>query len=299
MKHFLPPIDPKKETVKITSFIQQILKRTGKQHVVIGLSGGIDSTISLFLLAKTIDVKHIHVAHLSYFDSVSKVEKIANNLKIPPKNIHHLSIKSAVDKAAKSLNLYSSSERSESRSPILSSRAKRGDLSSKIALSSETPRNDAIRFGNIMARTRMIYLYDLAKKYDALVCGTENKSEHLLGYFTRYGDEASDFEPIKHLYKTQVYQLAEYLDVPAEIINQTPTAGLWHNQTDEKQFGFSYEEADQVLYLYFDKKSRGARSGSARQTIENIEKLGFKNAEKIITWAKNNHFKHEVPYVIS
>src|SRR5258708_26883046 len=114
---------------------------------------------------------------------------------------------------------------------------------------------------------RMIILYDLAKKYKALVCGTENKSENLLGYFTRFGDQASDIEPIEHLYKTQVYQLAKYLNLPDAIITQQPSAGLWQGQTDEGQFGFTYEEADQVLFLHFEKKL----------VVEIIEKLGFTN----------------------
>jgi NAD+ synthase len=123
-----------------------------------------------------------------------------------------------------------------------------------------------------MARIRMIILFDLAKKNHALVCGTENRSENLLGYFTRFGDQASDLEPIGHLYKTQVYELAEYLKVPKDIIEQKPTAGLWKNQTDEKEFGFSYKEADPVLHHYFDKK----------MGVDRIKKLGFANAEKII-----------------
>jgi NAD+ synthase len=139
-----------------------------------------------------------------------------------------------------------------------------------------------------MARSRMIILFDLAKKNHALVCGTENKSENLLGYFTRFGDAASDIEPISHLFKTQVRELAEFLELPQEIINQPPSAGLWGGQTDEKQFGFSYEEADQVLYLYFEKK----------YSFDKIKSLGFKYVEKIIDLVNANSFKHQVPYVL-
>jgi len=147
-------------------------------------------------------------------------------------------------------------------------------------------KKDKIRAGNIIARVRMIILFDLAKKYNALVCGTENKTEHLLGYFTRFGDGASDIELIRHLYKTQVYQLAKYLEVPKQIINQHPTAGLWTGQTDEKEFGFTYEEADQVLYLNFEKK----------HTTTVIQKQGFKNTKKIISFVKKNRFKLKTPY---
>lgn len=162
-----------------------------------------------------------------------------------------------------------------------------------------------IRLGNIIARVRMIILFDLAKKHSALVCGTENKSERLLGYFTRFGDAASDIEPIAHLYKTQVYQLAEYLKLPQKIIDVKPTAGLWKNQTDEGEFGFTYEEADQVLHLYFNKKISSSpvilsdeRSEESKDLIKRIKKHGFKNVEKIIKRFLENKFKQEVPYSV-
>jgi NAD+ synthase len=107
-----------------------------------------------------------------------------------------------------------------------------------------------------------------------------------LGYFTRFGDEASDIEPIRHLYKTQVYELAKYLNAPRSIIQKNPSANLWEGQTDEAQFEFTYAEADPVLSLYFDKKI----------SVQEIEKQGFKNANKIIEFTNKNSFKHNVPY---
>jgi len=139
-----------------------------------------------------------------------------------------------------------------------------------------------------MARLRMIFLFDTAKKNQALVCGTENKSERLLGYYTRFGDSASDLEPISHLYKTQVLQLAKYLKIPKKIITTKPSAGLWENQTDEGEFGFTYAEADQVLYLTHD---RG-------QDI-NIVKKNFPNAEKIFKRFLDNQFKLKTPYKLT
>jgi NAD+ synthase len=134
----------------------------------------------------------------------------------------------------------------------------------------------------------MIVLFDLAKKYNALVVGTENKSENLLSYFTRFGDQASDIEPIEHLYKTQVYELAKHLGVPKEIIKQNPSAGLWANQTDEGEFGFTYAEADQVLYLAVEK----------HMSVEEITAQGYPNAEKILAWRERNLFKHKTPYTL-
>ncbi len=240
-------IKPEEETRKITSFIKDTLAKQGKQHVVLGLSGGIDSATILYLLKNSIPENNIYPMFLPYFESQDQ------EIKSLTKNFETISIKPIADEIFKLQNI------SES---------------------------DTLRRGNVMARVRMIILYDLAKKIDGLVCGTENRSESLLGYYTRFGDEASDFEPILHLYKTQVYQLAKHLNVPPSVISKPPSADLWEDQTDEGEFGFSYKEADPVLYLYFNEK----------KSLEEIEKLGFANAKKIIEFAKNNSYKHHTPY---
>ena len=266
MKSLLPFLDPKKEEQRIIAFLEKTLQKTGFKKLILGLSGGIDSTTTLYLARKVLPTKNIFIAHLYYFQpSTSNLQQICSTLQIPAQNQYTLSIKKSVDELKKLILI---------NNPSTSLRT-----SQQLAINN-------IRFGNIMARVRMIFLFDLAKKYNALVCGTENKSEHLLGYFTRFGDEASDIEPIQHLYKTQVYELAKYLKVPEEIIKATPSAGLWSGQTDEGEFGFSYQEADLVLYLYFEKK----------QTVEEIKKLGYKNAKKIIDFALQNSFKHKTPY---
>lgn len=262
-------INTRKETEKIVSFIKAVLKKQKFKNVAIGVSGGIDSGTSFSLLKKAIPSKNIFVAHLYYFKSQIDLIKpllekaplrqdFEGQANIPQKNIYNISIKESVDGLEKAVGLTKDSK----------------DYSH--------------RLGNIMARARMIILYDLAKKHNGLVCGTENKSEKLLGYFTRFGDEASDFEPIQHLYKTQVYQLAKYLNIPKKMIDLPPTAGLWTGQTDEGDFGFSYKEADSVLHLYFDRKN----------SLSEILSKGFKNAEKIIDRANKNSFKHHLPYTI-
>ncbi len=262
--------DPSIETTKITSFIKTVLKEQGFKNVVIGVSGGVDSAVSLSLVEKSIPPQNIFVAHLYYFKSqINLVKPILNKLNIPQENIYNISIKDAVDAL-------------ENLAPLRPAFAKASAGGQGFGGARRT------RLGNIMARVRMIILYDLAKKHNSLVCGTENKSEFYLGYFTRFGDEASDFEPIQHLYKTQVYSLAKYLNIPQDIINQAPTAGLWVGQTDEKDFGFPYKEADSVLYLYFEKK----------ESFAEIISKGFPNAKKIIDWANKNSFKHHLPYTI-
>ncbi len=248
-------INPKTETEKIINFLKSIYRKTGIDKVVIGLSGGIDSTTVHYLLKKAYKPENIIGVSLPY----TFIKKIVDQFeKVVLKDE---GIKFFFDLGA----------------PL-------GRVPTETKKFDTEPLKKA-RLGNIMARVRMIILFDLAKKYGALVCGTENKSEKLLGYFTRFGDAASDIEPISHLYKTQVRQLADYLKVPEKIIQQSPTAGLWDGQTDESEFGFTYEEADQVLYLYHDRSI----------DIDKIKK-DFPNAEKIIKRFKNNQFKLKTPY---
>ncbi len=258
MSNDLLQINVTQEKEKIQSFLKETFEKQRIDHAVIGLSGGIDSAVSFFLLKDILPPENIHVTHMYYFQPVfSDIEKTVIEAGIPQKNIHVVSIKAAVDEVAK-INAVGSSE------------------------------EDKIRIGNIAARMRMIILFDLAKKHKALVVGTENHTEYLLSYFTRFGDQASDIEPIEHLYKTQVYQLAKHLGVSDAIIGQSPTAGLWQGQTDEGEFGFSYEEADNVLYLATEK----------HMSAEEITKQGFANAEKILQWKQKNWFKHEAPYTL-
>jgi len=252
-------VNPEQEKKRIIAFLKNIFKKQKIENAVLGLSGGIDSTVSFFLLKEVLPPEKIFTAHLFYEEPVfSHIAQILETAHIPDENMYLLSIKEPVDAAAKLLGI-------------------------------ENTQEDKMRKGNIAARMRMIVLFDLAKKHSALVCGTENKTENLLGYFTRFGDQASDIEPIEHLYKTQVYHLANYLGVPKKIIDQKPTAGLWSGQTDEGEFGFTYEEADQVLYLHFEKKL----------SIKEIIHQGFKNTEKIINKHKQNLFKHNTPYKLS
>lgn len=249
-------IDPVLEKKKIVKFIKKTLQKQGFKNVVLGMSGGIDSVTCFYLLKEAVAPENIFLVHLPYFgSSLKNFKSFLEKAKIPDKNIYDLPIKSTVGGIKQALRI---------------------------------PDDDKIRLGNVMARIRMIMLYDLAKKHQALVCGTENKSEFYLGYFTRFGDAASDFEPIRHLYKTQVYQLADCLNLPRQIIALPPTAGLWPGQTDETDFGFSYSEADAVLYLFQDKKI----------PIAEIAKMNLPNAEKIINYVCRNSFKHKLPYTL-
>ena len=242
--------------LKLVRFIKHEVEKAGFKKVIIGLSGGLDSSISLALAVKALGRNSVLAAILSYGKQNAQDVKdgffMIDFLKIPSSNIFQTDIKPVVD----------------SLLPV------KKDISQ-------------IRKGNIIARVRMILLYDLAKKHKALVCGTENKSEHVLGYYTRFGDEASDLEPLRRLYKTQVRKLAKHLKIPEKIVNKPPSAGLWLGQTDEKELGFSYEEADSILHFYFDKK----------YSWEKIAQAGFnpKIIKKVRIWVKKNEFKSRVP----
>ncbi|MFH1959581.1 MAG: NAD+ synthase [Patescibacteria group bacterium] len=250
--------NPQQIIDEIISFIKQTYIAQKKEIALIAVSGGIDSALSLTLVTRALSAKNIIPVMLPCGDQdLSDGEVMLKFNKIPQENWQVKNIKQVVDHAA---------------------RIAGADVS------------DRVRLGNLMARTRMMIIYDLAKKYDALVCGTENKSEKYLGYFTRFGDEASDVEPIVGLYKTQVRQLGEFLDLPDQIRIKPPTAGLWEGQTDEQELGFTYEVADKVLMQIVDEKK------SANEIFVNGVEPEL--VKKVLERVKKMKFKQQVPYVM-
>jgi len=253
-------IDIEKEINHIVSFIKDTFNRAGFSDAVVGLSGGLDSAVSCVLATQALGTDRVYPILLpcgglstqGVLDAMKLIEKIH----IPLAHVTRIDIKPTVDVIVKS-----------------------------------DSRMDRIRRGNVMARVRMMYLFDQAKKRHALVVGTENKTEYVLGYFTRFGDEASDVEPIRHLYKTQVYELAKQFMIPEEIIQKTPSADLWPEQTDEGEFGFTYKDADEILCLLIDEK----------KTEEEIIAVGFTKdlVSAVSRRMSTNVFKHEAPYSLS
>ncbi len=252
----MTPVDPKTVSEQLIDFLKNSFEKSGFSDAVIGLSGGLDSAVSCILAVRALGADHVYPVLLPYgilstqatLDAMSVIEM----LKISPTHVARVDIKTILD-------------------PIT---AKEFGM-------------DNIRKGNLMARARMMILYDHAKKRNALIVGTENKSEYLLGYFTRFGDEASDIEPLRNLYKTQVYELAKYLGVPQAIIAKKPTAGLWEGQTDEGEFGFTYKDADEILSLSFDGK----------KSSDEIVAAGFskETVDKVLSRVRFNDFKHHLP----
>lgn len=256
---------------QITDWIRETMESTPMKNIVLGLSGGIDSALSATLSTHALGKDHVYIALLPYGElnkeGFNDAKLVIESLEIQQDHVFEIDIQKAVD--------------------IVVNEMKQSQ-NNGIATDSASLRNDNIRKGNIMARVRMIYLYDLAKKLNALVCGTENKTENLLGYFTRFGDEASDMEPIINLYKTEVWEMAKHLGIPEKIITKAPTAGLWESQTDEGELGFTYKEADQILYYYIDEKL----------STEEIVAKGIKKEviEKVLARVAENDFKHHLPY---
>jgi NAD+ synthase len=149
--------------------------------------------------------------------------------------------------------------------------------------------DNARRRGNVMARMRMIVLYDQSEEFHALVIGTSNKTEALLGYTTLFGDNAAALQPIMDLYKAQLRQLARAVGVPSHIIEKAPSADLWQGQTDEGELGFTYDEADAILYQLVDEHRR----------VDDVVALGFdaRVVRRIVELVQRNHFKRVPPII--
>lgn len=249
-------MDYKSASGKIINWISQTVYSAGFNHVIIGLSGGIDSALSTTLSTRAMGKERVIVVMLPYGnmhdEHVKDAITIADFLDIPRGNRVVIDIKPAV------ATLWKDDK-------------------------------DDIRLGNIMARVRMIYLFDLAKKLRALVCGTENKTEHYLGYFTRFGDNASDIEPIVSLYKTDVREMAKNLGIPEKVITKDPTAALWEGQTDEGELGFTYADADKVLAYFIDQKL-SREEIIAKGIAEDV-------VTKVIKRVQSQDFKHHLPHM--
>ncbi len=204
----------------LTVFITKTVKEAGFSKVVLGVSGGVDSALSAFLSAKALGPKNVLGLRLPYKtssqESLAHAQLVIDKLGILSKTID---ISSAVDAVL---------ENHHDVSPV--------------------------RRGNIMARMRMINIYDQSAALPGLVVGTGNKTETLLGYSTIHGDGAFDFNPLADLYKAQVRQLAAELGIPEIIINKPPSADLWQGQTDEGELGYTYQDMDRLLFFLVEKK---------------------------------------------
>ncbi|HDJ23316.1 MAG TPA: NAD+ synthase [Candidatus Aminicenantes bacterium] len=239
----------------LTSFIRQEYSKLGFQRAIIGLSGGLDSSVAAHLAARALSPANVIGLIMPYRTT-------------PPQDLE---------------DAREVAERLQLRTQTI-------DITPMIeAYFQSQPTDNNIQRGNKMARERMAILYDFSARYQALILGTSNKTELLLGYCTIHGDMASAINPLGDLYKTQVRLMARHLGVPARIIHKIPSAGFWPGQTDEAELGMSYEEIDQILYHLVDK----------RKSKQQLLSLGFPEEKigRIISLIKASEFKRKPPLI--
>jgi len=255
----LPEIDASSTLEVITAFIRSQAEQTGFQRLVVGLSGGVDSATVAFLAARAIGADNLLAVRMPYRtsspDSEADAMRVVNALGCRTERVD---ITSMVD-------------------PMLA------------LISGEDEAALRVRRGNVMARQRMIVLYDRSAAFDALVVGTSNKTEALLGYGTLYGDMASALAPIGDLYKSQLRAVAGALGVPAEILAKPPSADLWPEQTDEAELGAGYDDLDRILFALVDR----------RWSVERCVAAGLD--PRLVDWVvqrvARNEFKRQMPPV--
>ncbi|WP_442891869.1 NAD+ synthase [Aggregatilinea sp.] len=236
-------------------FLRDAVTKVGFKRAVIGLSGGIDSALSCYLVAEALGPENVLAVRMPYKTSspgsLSDAQAVIDALGVQSDTVE---ITPMVD-----------------------------------PLFERFPDITPMRKGNVMARQRMVILYDQSVAFNGLVIGTSNKTETLLGYTTIFGDNAAAVQPITDLYKTQVRQLSRALGMPQSVIDKPPSADLWAGQTDEDELGYTYDTADQLLYLLVDR----------RYTVDEVVAEGFDRAvvERIWRQVRLNHYKRTMPNV--
>ncbi len=237
----------------LTGFIRSEITRAGFNRAVVGLSGGVDSAVSCALTAQALGPDNVLAVRMPYRlsspDSLADAQTVADQLGV---RVETIDITPMVD-------------------PLIQ----------------RDPKMSKSRQGNIMARARMIVLYDQSEVFKGLVIGTSNKTEILLGYTTLWGDMAAALNPLGDLYKTQLRQLAHDLQLPPSVLNKPASADLWPGQTDEADLGLTYDQADRLLYLLVD----------CRYTVQACIDAGFDGpfVEDIVNRIRRSQFKRILP----
>ena len=233
---------------RIVEWIKDIVRSSGAGGVVMGLSGGIDSAVAAALCKKAVGERVLGLLMPCHSEpgDLSDSQKVAGVFGIKTEKVDLTAVY---------------------------------DL-----LVSILPSSNKLANANLKPRLRMAVLYHYAKMLNYLVAGTGNRTEIEIGYFTKYGDGASDFMPLGGLLKREVSSLARELGVPEEIVNKPPTAGLWKGQTDEGEIGISYEELDDIIFSL----------GTGK--VEKLSRVNLANVRKLIE--SSEHKRKPVPKFI-
>jgi NAD+ synthase len=239
----------------LVAFVRDEVRKVGLERVVVGLSGGVDSSLSAFLAAEALGAENVLGIRMPYRtsspDSLQDASAVVAALRLPSLTV---------------------------------------DITKQVDAYFESfPDAGDRRRGNKMARERMTILYDHSARWSALVLGTSNKTELLLGYGTLHGDMASAVNPIGDLYKTQVWALAAAVGVPTSVVHKKPSADLFRGQTDESDLGFTYREVDELLYLMVDE----------RYSTAELEAAGFALPfiKRVSDMVRNSQFKRRLPII--
>jgi NAD+ synthase len=263
-------IQPALVTELLVSFLREEVASAGLARTVVGLSGGVDSAVVAALCARAFGPESVLAVMLPYRlsnpKSLADARAVGAQLALPTRSID---ISAMAD----------------------------GYLEGEHV-------GDARRRGNVLARCRMTILYDLSVEWRGLVIGTSNKSEILLGYSTQWGDGAHALNPLGDLYKHQVYQLAHFLELPPEVITKPPSADLFEGQTDEAELGFTYAEADRLLYRLVDRRysedelvAEGFERDFVRRVAAKIVANQFKRVPPVIAKLSRRTVGHDFRYL--
>ena len=256
----LPRLNAKEAEAILVKKLSEKIKNSDKTKAVLGVSGGIDSALSLFLTAKAIGPENITA------------------LLMPYKLSSEASIKDGIEACEKAGVKYTRKDLTKTADSYFEAE----------------PDITPLRKGNVLARLRMIFLYDESAKNDAIVIGTGNKTEIILGYCTLWGDMAAAMTPLGDLYKCHVRTLAAHLGVPESILSKPPSADLWGGQTDEGELQITYDLADRIIYHWVDeKKSASDISAKLKEAGEDTSAV-----KRVISMAVNSNFKRKMPDIV-
>jgi NAD+ synthase len=248
-------LDPATATALLVDFIRRETRKAGLARAVLGLSGGVDSAVAASLAVRALGAGNVLCVLLPY--RLSSPQSLRDARRV---------------------------------ARLLGTRSERREITPMIDAYFARQKNvSALRRGNKMARERMAVLFDLSAREEALVVGTSNKTELLLGYGTIFGDLACGLNPLGDLYKTQVRALALHLGLPRPVVFKTPTADLWPGQSDEGEIGARYEEMDRLLHLLVDRRVRAAE----------VLSLGFNRSlvQRITRRMARSQFKRRMPLI--